>query len=690
MATAERLGKYELVRHLASGGMARVFLARMTGVGGFERHLVLKTVRPERSEDSTFVCMFLDEARLVATLHHQHVAQVYEVGVADDGTYFLAMEYLHGETLRAVLERARDRKLRLPYDFGLTVVGAATSGLHHAHERRGVDGKKLGIVHRDVTPSNIIGGYDGSVKLIDFGIAKALERATQTQTGFIKGKAGYMAPEQALGEPVDRRADVFSLGVVLYELTTQTRAFPAASELEVAHRIVRGEVRPPSQVVPGFPPILEDVIMTALARDPDDRFPDTDLMGRAVTAAADLLGVTQRPTAVSQVITQLFGRRPEPWLLGGQTNVEDPIEITPDTASLLERPAHLALEAPSGRGTLAGPYGRAAVAEPPVGRAVPVRARAASEARRMSSFPGPPTPTAPRRSGTTEVSRVGDHDDDDDDDDDDGMPTVRYLSLEPHEITVEPAPPRTLPTGTIPPPRPRTGGHSVPPLPLVSRPRMSLPPGMSPLAADPGPPAPLVVTPLTAPLRAPLTPIPAAPVLPVGAPAPRGRTSIETMERRSRAWVEPTFQVIALRAERRRWARPVAVGALCAGALCAGAVIALVLTLADRDSESAATPRRTPTPPGAVTITPPPPAPVPPPSPPPPTVMVTLRVNTDPPGATVLLDGRRLGPAPVTIDVPREAREVKLKARKRGYLPRSIMIPLGTDGTWTIHLPSDD
>src|SRR6185503_1015616 len=154
---------------------------------------------------------FLDEARLVATLHHQHVAQVYEIGVADDGTHFLAMEYLHGETLRAVLGRARDRGMRIPLEFTLTVVCASAAGLHHAHERRGTSGAPLGIVHRDVSPSNVIVGYDGAVKLIDFGIAKADERSTKTQTGFIKGKAGYMAPEQALGYAVDRRSDVFAL-----------------------------------------------------------------------------------------------------------------------------------------------------------------------------------------------------------------------------------------------------------------------------------------------------------------------------------------------------------------------------------------------------------------------------------------------------------------------------------------------
>ncbi|MCE9578250.1 MAG: protein kinase, partial [Deltaproteobacteria bacterium] len=329
MVSPERLGKYELVRFLASGGMARIYLARVSGVGGFERHVVLKTVRPERIEDDAYLAMFLDEARLLATLHHQHVAQVYEVGVADDGTYFLAMEYVHGETLRSVLGRAKKTGVRVPLDFALTAVCAAASGLHHAHDRRGTDGQPLSIVHRDVSPSNVIAGYDGSVKLIDFGIAKAAARSTVTQTGYVKGKAGYMSPEQALGYPVDRRTDVFALGIVLYELTTQKRAFRAATEHESVQRMVRGQVTAPSKIVPGFPPELEDIILTALEVDPDDRFGDVDGMQHAIELAAQHLGVRLAPHAIARTLGDLFGARPEPWLAGSPlSDEEDPTTAT--------------------------------------------------------------------------------------------------------------------------------------------------------------------------------------------------------------------------------------------------------------------------------------------------------------------------------------------------------------------------
>lgn len=484
MARVERLGKYELLRHLASGGMARVYLARVEGVGGFQRHLVLKTVRPERTEDSSYVAMFLDEARLIATLHHQHIAQVYDIGVADDGTYFLAMEYLHGETMRHVLERARDLRQRLPLDFSLTVVAAAAAGLHHAHERRGPDGRPLGIVHRDVTPSNVIAGYDGSVKLIDFGIAKAAERSTQTKTGFIKGKAGYMAPEQALGHPVDRRADVFSLGVMLYELTTQTRAFPAASELEIAHRIVRGEVTPPSVAVAGYPTELEDVVMSALARDPDERFGDADALAHAVSYAASHLGVALGPAAVSRVLGQLFGSRPEPWLTEEAEEEEIDFSRTGDTASLLDSRPLLATSSEAlgfARGTGAQD----------------------SAARASSEVAVPPPTPAPPPAPQIEII-------DDDDEDGDEMPTVKFVALDEAEIIIESGPSRS---GVRVPPG-QTAGQSVA--------RVLAPlPGLT----EPPPPARLITKTPTGPASMTPTPRPAPVLTPPGPPPPAASTS---------------------------------------------------------------------------------------------------------------------------------------------------------------------
>jgi eukaryotic-like serine/threonine-protein kinase len=314
MLHAGRLGRYELLGHLASGGMADVYLARLSGAHGFARHVVLKTVLPEQTDDPAFASMFLDEARLIAMLHHHHIAQVYDFGIAEDGRYFLAMEYLHGETVRAVLDRAQLLGYRLPLDFALTVVTAAAAGLHHAHEARGLSGRPLGIVHRDVTPANLIAGYDGAVKLIDFGIAKAAARSTTTRTGVVKGKPSYMSPEQARGAPVDRRSDVFTLGIVLYELTTQTHAFGAPDDHEASTRILSGELVPPSHRVPGYLPELDEVVLTALGHEADDRYPDAGAMRRALEALARRRRIELGETAVSRVLGELFGTRPEPWL----------------------------------------------------------------------------------------------------------------------------------------------------------------------------------------------------------------------------------------------------------------------------------------------------------------------------------------------------------------------------------------
>jgi eukaryotic-like serine/threonine-protein kinase len=312
-AGLKRIGRYELVRHLATGGMAEIYVARLSGIGGFQRHVTLKTIRPERVEDEAFVHMFLDEARLVAALHHHNVCQVHDVGV-DQGTYYLALEYVHGESSRAILERARDLNVTIPLEISLAIVAGAASGLHHSHEARNPDGTPIGLVHRDVSPSNILVGYDGSVKLIDFGIARAQAgRHTETQTGMIKGKFGYMSPEQCRGWPVDRRSDVFGLGIVLYELTTQTRAFRAENDYETMQRIVRGDVTRPSRVSSGYPLDLELVVLRALSVDPTARFPTSAAMLEMIERCARRVGGLASPATVGRFLNDLFGARHEPW-----------------------------------------------------------------------------------------------------------------------------------------------------------------------------------------------------------------------------------------------------------------------------------------------------------------------------------------------------------------------------------------
>ncbi|HEY1554872.1 MAG TPA: protein kinase [Kofleriaceae bacterium] len=308
-----RLGKYELLMPLAAGGMARIYIARTTGIGSFERHVVLKLITPERANDTTAVGMFLDEARLAASLNHQNVAQVFEVG-QDVGIHYLAMEYVHGQDLRALLAKAGSGGTRIPLELALTVVAGAAAGLNHAHERRGSDGTPLGIVHRDVSPSNIMIGYDGSVKLLDFGIAKATHRSVETQSGIIKGKFAYMAPEQCRGRDVDRRSDVFSLGIILYEVSTQHRCFRADSDFDTMHRIVTGDVVRPTRLVPTYPQALEAVVMKALAVDPVQRYQSAGLLLEALESYAVSARMSLSTMGLGRFMRDMFGEQPEPWL----------------------------------------------------------------------------------------------------------------------------------------------------------------------------------------------------------------------------------------------------------------------------------------------------------------------------------------------------------------------------------------
>ena len=299
-----------MLDHLASGGMGQVYLARATGLGGFERRVVVKTLEPHTTdEDDAFVTMFLDEARLLGQLHHQYIAPIYEVGCDEDGRYYLVMDYIHGETAEQVWKRRSDRGGLLPLPFTLTVVSAVATALDYAHGLRSIDGMPLEVVHRDVSLSNVMVGYDGSVKLIDFGIAKAANRGTKTAVGMLKGKLAYLAPEQVVHKGVNHRADIFALGIVLYELTTMTRAFRAESDLLTLERITTGTIIPPSQIVPTYPIELENIVMRALKVDPDERYQSAGDMAAEIEAYARARGHTLGHAAITETMTQLFSAR---------------------------------------------------------------------------------------------------------------------------------------------------------------------------------------------------------------------------------------------------------------------------------------------------------------------------------------------------------------------------------------------
>jgi serine/threonine protein kinase len=307
-----RLGRYVVLKHLASGGMADVLLGRADGIEGFERHVVLKRIRPEYARDERFIRMFLDEARVVANLHHQHIVQVHDIGEAN-GEYFIAMEYIHGEDVRSILSNASKSRAHVPIGHAIAIVSAAAAGLHYAHERRGPDMRSIGIVHRDVSPSNILVGYDGSIKVVDFGIAKASMRR-ETRSSSLKGKVSYMAPEQCKGAPLDRRSDVYSLGVVLYELCTTSRLFKGDNDYLLMDQIVNGRVSLPQVRRPDLPNELSAIIMKAISPDPERRFFTAEELRVAVDRFAAKAGLTTSTSALGAYLRKKFGERPEPWL----------------------------------------------------------------------------------------------------------------------------------------------------------------------------------------------------------------------------------------------------------------------------------------------------------------------------------------------------------------------------------------
>jgi len=303
--TSKRIGRYELVWELGTGGMAAVYLARARGPAGFHKWFAIKRIHPHLAKDQRFVDMFLDEARIAAAIHHPNVAQVFDLG-EEHGEHFIAMEYLHGEHLGALSVRAVREWGRVPYELAARIVSAAADGLHHAHEARGSDGESFGLVHRDVSPQNVFVTYEGTVKLTDFGIAKAENRITHTKTGGMKGKCAYMAPEQALGQTVDRRTDIFALGIVLWEITTGRRLFKAATDAQTLMRITSGKVRSPSALETSYPPELERIVMRALAQRPDQRYASAAAMARDLDR---YIAATGRPAGRAEVrsaMTALF------------------------------------------------------------------------------------------------------------------------------------------------------------------------------------------------------------------------------------------------------------------------------------------------------------------------------------------------------------------------------------------------
>jgi serine/threonine protein kinase len=266
-----KFGKYVLLERINVGGMAEVFKAKSFGVEGFEKMLAIKRILPNIAEDEEFITMFIDEAKIAVQLNHANIAQIYDLGKIDD-SFFIALEYISGKDLRTIWDRHKKRGLLLPIPMSVYIMSRVCEGLDYAHRKKDAGGRDLNIVHRDVSPQNCLISYEGEVKVIDFGIAKAANKASKTQAGILKGKFGYMSPEQVRGLPLDRRSDIFSTGIILYELLTGERLFVGESDFSTLEKVRNVEILPPSTYNRKIPDTLEKIVLKALSKDPDDRY----------------------------------------------------------------------------------------------------------------------------------------------------------------------------------------------------------------------------------------------------------------------------------------------------------------------------------------------------------------------------------------------------------------------------------
>jgi len=333
-------GPYHLLERIAVGGMAEVFRAKRTGVEGFEKVVAVKRILSHLSDNKEFVDMFIDEAKMVAGLAHPNVAQIFDLG-RQAKNYWIAMEYVHGRDLRTILRRARERNLRVPLDVATYIVSKVCSALEYAHRKKDDKGEPMLIVHRDISPQNILISFEGDVKLTDFGIAKAASKASTTDKGALRGKLLYMSPEQAWGKPMDKRSDVFSLGIVFYEMLTEQKPFLGTSEMSILETVRECRVPPPTTINDRIPEKLERVLMKALERDPEARYQDAGEMLRDL----DLVLHDWPPATASTLarfLEQLFdeGERGDIAGLGSPAEgVEGLPDLRPEPTGPLPAPA---------------------------------------------------------------------------------------------------------------------------------------------------------------------------------------------------------------------------------------------------------------------------------------------------------------------------------------------------------------
>jgi eukaryotic-like serine/threonine-protein kinase len=379
---ATALGRYELCGKLGEGGVATVYLGRVRGPHGYARTVAIKMLKPEHARSPEFLNMFIDEANLVSKLAHPNIVQLYELA-EHEGQLFIAMEMLFGQSLADVWVECQRRHGRLRGDMVAWIGARVAEGLHHAHELCDATGKSQNLVHRDVNPSNIFITYDGHVKLIDFGLVKAVNRASMTEIGVVKGKLAYLSPEQAAGKPIDRRSDIFSLGTTLWELSSDQRLFRRETDPDTVRAVRDAQIPDPTVAIFDYPSLLWLVLRRALAADPDERYPTALELARDLDGVARAQGSIIQSATLAELMGELFGKeraREMVWLRAASADaalVAPSLPPTPGEDLLTLKP-----ERPSAAGGGRGrrnrsPYLIPTVVEPslPLAYAPPIPAR---------------------------------------------------------------------------------------------------------------------------------------------------------------------------------------------------------------------------------------------------------------------------------------------------------------------------
>ncbi|MSP73908.1 MAG: PEGA domain-containing protein [Myxococcales bacterium] len=301
----EQFGRYILLERIAIGGMAEIFRAKAAGLGGFEKILAIKRLHPRYSEDADFIEMLIDEARISVELSHSNVAQIFDLGKVDDH-YFIAMEFIDGRDLYRTMKRMKERRIQIPVDGAAYLISECCAGLDYAHRKKDTRGRPMNIIHRDISPQNVLVSFEGESKLVDFGIAKAALRGYETESGIIKGKFYYMSPEQARGDPLDHRTDVFSLGIVMYELLTGELLYKDEDDATLLSRVRKADILPPSMLRPDIPNSVERIVMKTLSKDREDRYPSAQHLQKDLNKYLRSVGSSFGKARLSRMMREIF------------------------------------------------------------------------------------------------------------------------------------------------------------------------------------------------------------------------------------------------------------------------------------------------------------------------------------------------------------------------------------------------